>query len=172
MVDFDPWSGNYDGTVVRQNNIVGGLATSSPTSPQDTTGTNNNDAIIKSVYCSTCLTDNKLIDMLFRIGIAMGPRVWFGNRTHGDVNHGGTVLDNRFEGAVSVAFHEHPSFALLIVLTTGSLVMRWPSRLLSISLFRIISSSVIRPSLGLRDLIALLPILRPCLSLSLYNKTT
>jgi hypothetical protein len=47
MVDFDPWSGNYDGTVVKNNNIVGGLATDSPTSSADSKGTNNQDAIIK-----------------------------------------------------------------------------------------------------------------------------
>ena len=47
MVDFNPWSGDYDGAVVRQNNIVGGLATSSPTSSHATDGTNNNDVIIK-----------------------------------------------------------------------------------------------------------------------------
>jgi hypothetical protein len=55
MVDYDPWSGNYDGTIVRQNNIIGGLATSSPTSSQASEGTNNADAIIKSACCSVCL---------------------------------------------------------------------------------------------------------------------
>jgi hypothetical protein len=47
MVDHDPWLGDFDGTVVQQNNIIGGLATSSPTSPEDTKGTNNHNAIIK-----------------------------------------------------------------------------------------------------------------------------
>ena len=47
MVDFDPWSGDYDGVIVRQNNIVGGLATSPPTSPHATDGSNSDDAIIK-----------------------------------------------------------------------------------------------------------------------------
>ncbi|KAF8530898.1 hypothetical protein JB92DRAFT_2803962 [Gautieria morchelliformis] len=84
LVDYDPWSGNYDGTIVRQNNIIGGLATSSPTSLQATEGTNNADAIIK-------------------VGIAMGPRVWFGNHFEGNVSHGGMVLDNKFEGAFGYA---------------------------------------------------------------------
>lgn len=47
MVDYEPWLGDYDGTIVHQNRIVGGLSTSSPTSPDDTRGTNDHNAIIK-----------------------------------------------------------------------------------------------------------------------------
>ncbi|KIJ22646.1 hypothetical protein M422DRAFT_57130 [Sphaerobolus stellatus SS14] len=84
MVDYTPWSGNYSNTVVRKNNIIGGLATDSLTSPDDTRGTNNGSAIIK-------------------IGIAIGPHTWFGNHYLAKVNEGGTVLDNQFEGAFGYA---------------------------------------------------------------------
>ncbi|KAF8592767.1 hypothetical protein K439DRAFT_1643763 [Ramaria rubella] len=84
MVDYDPWFGDYEGTVVRQNNIVGGLATSAPTSASDKDGTNNDDVIIK-------------------IGIAMGPHIWFGDHFLANVSQGGTVENNRFEGAFGYA---------------------------------------------------------------------
>lgn len=54
---------------------------------------------------------DKLIGIYSRVGIAMGPRTWFGNRSIGETNFGGTVIDNRFEGAVSAAIHEPLSFA-------------------------------------------------------------
>ncbi len=50
MVDVDPFSGYYNGTIVRNNAIAGGFATGSPTSGGNTTdGDDSNDVIIKCV---------------------------------------------------------------------------------------------------------------------------
>lgn len=46
MVDIDPWSGNYTGTEVRNNTIMGGFATDNDEATQ-TDGTNADDVIIK-----------------------------------------------------------------------------------------------------------------------------
>ncbi len=46
MVDYDPWNGNYTGTVVRDNVILGGFA-SDPATPGESKGENDEDAIIK-----------------------------------------------------------------------------------------------------------------------------
>lgn len=46
MVDFDPWSGNYTGTVVRNNTLLGGFATDE-IEAGDTKGNNYEDAIMK-----------------------------------------------------------------------------------------------------------------------------
>lgn len=46
MVDYLPWKGNYTNTVVRNNTILGGYATS-PDDDSDTKGTNADDAVIK-----------------------------------------------------------------------------------------------------------------------------
>ena len=46
MVDYQPWGGDYTGTIVRNNTIVGGFATQ----PEDGTeqkGENDEDVIIK-----------------------------------------------------------------------------------------------------------------------------
>jgi hypothetical protein len=48
MVDVEPWGGNYAGTVVQDNTIVGGLATDSDSATQKD-GQNVDDVIIKSV---------------------------------------------------------------------------------------------------------------------------
>ena len=48
MVDVDPWGGNYTGTVVRNNTILGGFATDSNSATQKD-GKNAEDVIIKSV---------------------------------------------------------------------------------------------------------------------------
>lgn len=48
MVDYEPWKGNYTNTVVRNNTIRGGFATSSEL-PGEKDGTNTNDVIIKYV---------------------------------------------------------------------------------------------------------------------------
>ena len=48
MVDYEPWSGNYTGTVVRNNVILGGFA-SDPATADETRGENDEDAIIKWV---------------------------------------------------------------------------------------------------------------------------
>ncbi|KAF8318161.1 hypothetical protein DL93DRAFT_2124939 [Clavulina sp. PMI_390] len=84
MVDIDPWGGNYTGVVVRENTIMGGFATSAPEGSGDTDGTNNETAIMK-------------------IGIAIGPPVWFGPQYGSNVSFGGTVLNNRFSGAFGYA---------------------------------------------------------------------
>jgi hypothetical protein len=49
MVDVEPWGGNYAGTVVQNNSIVGGLATDSDSAFHED-GQNVNDVIIKSVF--------------------------------------------------------------------------------------------------------------------------
>ena len=46
MVDINPWSGNYTGTIVRDNTIVGGFATSVD-GDGDNKGSNNETAIMK-----------------------------------------------------------------------------------------------------------------------------
>ncbi|KAI0751072.1 hypothetical protein C8Q80DRAFT_1155380 [Daedaleopsis nitida] len=79
MVDYDPWNGNYTGTVVQNNVIYGGFA-SDPAVAGDTKGENDEDAIIK-------------------IGIAIGPRTWFGDRYLNNVSTSGTVLNNQLSGA-------------------------------------------------------------------------
>jgi len=83
MVDYVPWNGNYTDTVVRNNSIYGGFATGSPVSGE-VKGVNDEDAIIK-------------------IGIAIGPRTWFGDRYGNNVSLSGTVLDNRLTGAFGYA---------------------------------------------------------------------
>ena len=47
-MDYDPWSGNYTNTIVRNNLIMGGFATSKEEAGE-TDGTNAEDVIIKSV---------------------------------------------------------------------------------------------------------------------------
>jgi hypothetical protein len=49
MVDFLPWDGDYTGTVVQNNTIMGGFAASPSTSTSQNDGENAGDAIIKSV---------------------------------------------------------------------------------------------------------------------------
>lgn len=48
MVDVVPWGGNYSGTVVENNTVIGGFATDSD-SAQQSDGVNVDDVIIKSV---------------------------------------------------------------------------------------------------------------------------
>ncbi|KAI0638466.1 pectin lyase fold/virulence factor [Trametes polyzona] len=79
MVDYDPWNGNYTNTIVRNNTIRGGFATETPEGTE-TKGVNKDDAIIK-------------------IGIAIGPRTWFGDRYFNNVSQSGTVLNNELTGA-------------------------------------------------------------------------
>ncbi|KAI0732843.1 pectin lyase fold/virulence factor [Fomitopsis betulina] len=83
MVDWAPWGGNYTDTIVRNNLIIGGLATSDE-EPGDKDGSNAEDAIIK-------------------IGIAIGPRTWFGNQYYQNVSSSGTVLNNNLTGAFGYA---------------------------------------------------------------------
>jgi hypothetical protein len=44
-----------------------------------------------------------LSDNYIRIGIAIGPRTWFGDRFGSNVSQSGTVVDNRLTGAFSYA---------------------------------------------------------------------
>jgi hypothetical protein len=46
MVDYDPFNGNYAGTVVKNNTILGGFAAGTPQVGK-TKGQNNKDAIVK-----------------------------------------------------------------------------------------------------------------------------
>lgn len=46
MVDVTPWGGDYTDTIVQNNTIVGGLATS-PAEAGQTDGPNDNDVVIK-----------------------------------------------------------------------------------------------------------------------------
>ncbi|KAI1796114.1 hypothetical protein LXA43DRAFT_653957 [Ganoderma leucocontextum] len=79
MVDYDPWNGNYTNTMVRNNMIYGGFATG-PAVAGETKGENDDDVIIK-------------------IGIAIGPRTWFGDKYLNSVSSSGTVLNNQLSGA-------------------------------------------------------------------------
>lgn len=79
MVDYEPWNGNYTNTIVRNNVIYGGFATD-PAAAGETKGENDDDAIIK-------------------IGIAIGPRTWFGDQYLNNVSSSGTVMDNQLSGA-------------------------------------------------------------------------
>ncbi|KAF8659128.1 hypothetical protein AX16_001898 [Volvariella volvacea WC 439] len=83
LVDYDPFSGDYTGTVVRDNVIMGGFADEAPEAHQ-TMGEQSEDAIIK-------------------IGIGIGPRTWFGDRYQDHVCHSGSVINNSFSGAFSYA---------------------------------------------------------------------
>lgn len=79
MVDYLPWHGNYTNTIVRNNLILGGFSTEKPEG-NETRGTNDEDVIIK-------------------IGIAIGPRTWFGDQFGTNVSTSGTVLNNVLTGA-------------------------------------------------------------------------
>ncbi|THH28421.1 hypothetical protein EUX98_g5766 [Antrodiella citrinella] len=79
MVDYEPWGGNYTNTIVRNNSIFGGFSTDTPT-PGEEDGANQDDVIIK-------------------IGIAIGPRTWFGNQYGLNVSANGMVLNNQLSGA-------------------------------------------------------------------------
>ena len=100
----------------------------------------------------------------------MGPRIWFGNHYLANVSHGGTVLNNRFEGAVSMDCIQLLSFTLLNPHML-SLVTRWPSRLLAISRSRIIFLLAIRHLLVPGDPIAPVWIIRLRPNPSLLSKT-
>ncbi|KAF8638580.1 hypothetical protein AX17_002122 [Amanita inopinata Kibby_2008] len=80
LVDYDPFGGDYTGTIVRDNTIVGG----SVTGDKQPGNTGNEDSIIK-------------------IGIAIGPRTWFGDRYGSNVSRSGTVINNKLSGTFSYA---------------------------------------------------------------------
>lgn len=46
LVDYLPWNGNFNGTIVENNSIMGGFATNL-TDPTDNEGKNADDAFIK-----------------------------------------------------------------------------------------------------------------------------
>jgi hypothetical protein len=48
MVDYEPWSGNYTGTTVYNNTILGGFANENP--DNSSYGINTGHAIIKYVF--------------------------------------------------------------------------------------------------------------------------
>ncbi|KAJ7265436.1 hypothetical protein B0H12DRAFT_1209312 [Mycena haematopus] len=79
MVDYLPWMGNFTNTVVRNNTIIGAYATSSDPD-NGKMGPNAADVIIK-------------------IGIAIGPRTWFGDRYLANDSFSGVVMDNQLSGA-------------------------------------------------------------------------
>jgi len=79
LVDVTPWGGNYSGTIVHNNTIIGGFATDSKSAHQ-TDGDNVDDVIIK-------------------IGIAIGPQTWFVDTFGSNVSSSGTVLNNSLTGA-------------------------------------------------------------------------
>jgi len=80
LVNVGPWGGNYTGTVVQNNTIIGGFATDS-----------------KSL--DKCFLSHQLR----RIGIAIGPQVWDGDAAGTKVVTSGSVLNNRFTGAFGYA---------------------------------------------------------------------
>ncbi|QRW01617.1 hypothetical protein RhiLY_00614 [Ceratobasidium sp. AG-Ba] len=81
LVDYDPFSGDFTGVVVENNTIVGGFATDQPENSTDIYyGDNDQDAIIK-------------------MGLAVGNRVWFGDKFGTNRNYGATVRNNRLTGA-------------------------------------------------------------------------
>ncbi|CUA70355.1 hypothetical protein RSOLAG22IIIB_00714 [Rhizoctonia solani] len=81
VVDYDPFNGDYTNTIVENNTIIGGFATDQSTDAQDANvGFNNETAIIK-------------------MGLAVGNRVWFGDKFGRNRNFGGIVRNNRLTGA-------------------------------------------------------------------------
>ncbi|KAF9226886.1 hypothetical protein BS17DRAFT_776286 [Gyrodon lividus] len=81
MVDVSPFGGDFNDVVVTNNTIAGGFA-SQTAQGSETKGTNDNNVIIK-------------------VGIAIGPRTWFGNAYGNNVSTGGTVLNNQLTGGFS-----------------------------------------------------------------------
>ncbi|CAK5275164.1 unnamed protein product [Mycena citricolor] len=70
LVDYLPWGGDLSRTVVRDNTIVGGFR----------------------------MDDSSELGII-KIGIAIGPRIWFGAQAYQNVTTSGTVIRNRFSGA-------------------------------------------------------------------------
>ena len=95
MVDVVPWGGNYTGTVVQNNTIIGGFATDSKSASQ-TDGENVDDVIIKSVVSQRA---RHFSYELHRIGVAIGPQTWFGDHFGANVSSSGSILNNRLTGA-------------------------------------------------------------------------
>ncbi|KLO11233.1 hypothetical protein SCHPADRAFT_831467 [Schizopora paradoxa] len=79
LVDYGPFNGSFTGVVVENNTIFGGFADGTPTG-NETKGDDEFDAIIK-------------------MGIAIGPRTWFGNHYGNNVSFSAIVRNNQFTGA-------------------------------------------------------------------------
>ncbi|KIK53276.1 hypothetical protein GYMLUDRAFT_49452 [Collybiopsis luxurians FD-317 M1] len=90
MVDYDPWNGNYTNTVVYNNTILGGFSDEKPEAGESD-GTSTDDVIIK-------------------LGIAIGPRTWFGDHYGNNVSSSGSVYNNRLSGAFSYAIGMSSAF--------------------------------------------------------------
>ncbi|KAJ7462036.1 hypothetical protein FB451DRAFT_477500 [Mycena latifolia] len=73
MVDYLPWGVDFTNTVVKDNIIIGGYA-------DPGSGSNAGHTVIK-------------------VGIAVGPRTWFGDKSHDNMTFAGTVVGNRLSGA-------------------------------------------------------------------------
>ncbi|KAG8712604.1 hypothetical protein FRC08_014319 [Ceratobasidium sp. 394] len=81
LVDYDPFNGDFTGTIVENNTIIGGFATDQPENSTDIYyGDNDQDVIIK-------------------MGLAVGNRVWFGEKYGLNRNFGGIVRNNQLTGA-------------------------------------------------------------------------
>ncbi|KIY44796.1 hypothetical protein FISHEDRAFT_67334 [Fistulina hepatica ATCC 64428] len=80
LVDYGPFYGDYTNLRVHDNTILGGFA-NEPSTSGGSLGTNNGSAVI-------------------RVGIAIGPRTWFGSRTGNYSNRGFQVYNNRISGAL------------------------------------------------------------------------
>lgn len=92
MVDFYPYNGDFTGTVVHDNTIIGGFATKILTSNGSV---NMDEAIIKSVILNEHVVTTH---RLHRIGLAIGPNSWFNNVSPNKTSNSGTVLNNKFTG--------------------------------------------------------------------------
>uniref|UniRef100_A0A0W0FM64 Right handed beta helix domain-containing protein n=1 Tax=Moniliophthora roreri TaxID=221103 RepID=A0A0W0FM64_MONRR len=92
LVDYSPYHGDYTGTVVRNNTILGAYANGEQRSSDKARGENSDHVFIK-------------------VGIAIGPRVWFGDKYGSNVSSSGIVEGNRLSGgfgygiAVTSAFN-------------------------------------------------------------------
>lgn len=98
LVDFNPWNGNDEGVVVEDNVIIGGIA-SRPYSPGSNIGPSDSGAIIKWVT-NVIHSSQYIYFLICRIGIAMGPHTWFGDKFGDDVVSGPNVSNNVLSGAM------------------------------------------------------------------------
>ncbi|KAG8884037.1 hypothetical protein FRB97_005259, partial [Tulasnella sp. 331] len=83
VVDWTPWSGDFTGTVVENNRIMGGFAT--------------------TLTDSVANKGKNMFNAFIKIGIAMGSRTWFGDQFGYNVTRGAVVRNNVFQGAFGYA---------------------------------------------------------------------
>ncbi|KAF6758857.1 hypothetical protein DFP72DRAFT_1064370 [Ephemerocybe angulata] len=95
LVDYIPYNGDYSNTIVQKNTILGGFANDGE-APADTKGFNYESAVIK-------------------IGIAIGPRTWFGSKFGDSRARNGVIRDNTLSGAFSygIAVTSADNFTIL-----------------------------------------------------------